>query len=190
MNDEAAKLLERFRKGDPQAADELFRRYSDRLVALARSRLSAKLKHRLDPEDVVQSAYRSFFAAVRAGRYGVTEGGDLWRLLVTITLHKVHHQFKRNTADRRSVARERNLEVEAAAGHLPPDLLAREPTPVEALALAEQVEQVMGQLEPLHRRMLELRLQGCSVEEIATATERSERTVRRLLERVKEQLEA
>lgn len=188
MSDEAADLLARFRNGDPQAASELFLRYSDRLVALARSRLSTRLNQRLDPEDVVQSAYRSFFAAVRAGRYGVDAGGDLWRLLVTITLHKVHHQFKRNTADRRSVARERNLDVAAADGRLPDEVLAREPTPVEAIALTELVEEVMRELEPLHRRMLELRLQGHSVEEIAAVTERSERTVRRLLERVKEQL--
>jgi DNA-directed RNA polymerase specialized sigma24 family protein len=34
-----------------------------------------------------------------------------------------------------------------------------------------------------------LRLQGYSLEEIAAATQRCERTVRRILERVKEQLE-
>ena len=36
-------LLARCRNGDQQAAAELFRRYADRLIALARSRLSARL---------------------------------------------------------------------------------------------------------------------------------------------------
>src|SRR5262245_61917038 len=69
-------LLARCREGDQQAAAELFRRYADRLIALARSRLSARLARRLDPEDAVHSAYRSFFADVREGRYHVEQGGD------------------------------------------------------------------------------------------------------------------
>jgi hypothetical protein len=37
--------------------------------------------------------------------------------------------------------------------------------------------------------MLELRLQGYDWAEIATATQRTQRTVRRVLERIKEQLQ-
>src|SRR5262249_52267832 len=136
-----------------------------------------------------QSAYRSFFAGARDGRYDLERWGDLWRLLVTITLHKLHHQYKRNTADRRSVNRETNSDAAEHTGGIPPDLLTREPSPVEAIALAEELEQLMRRLEPLHRRMLELALQGYGVEEIAADTQRSERTVRRVLERVKQELE-
>jgi RNA polymerase sigma-70 factor (ECF subfamily) len=189
VDDEAAHLLARLREGDQDAASELFRRYAERLVALARSRLSAKLTPRLDPEDVVQSAYRSFFAGARDGRYDLERWGDLWRLLVTITLNKLHHQHKRNTADRRSVDRELNSDAVERTGGIPPGLLTREPSPVEAIALAEELEQLMRRLEPLHRRMLELALQGYGVEEIAADTQRSERTVRRVLERVKQELE-
>ena len=35
----------------------------------------------------MQSAYRSFFVGVREGRYALERGGDLWRLLVALTLH-------------------------------------------------------------------------------------------------------
>jgi RNA polymerase sigma factor (sigma-70 family) len=68
-------------------------------------------------------------------------------------------------------------------------LLAPGPSPVEALALVEQLEHVMSGLEPLQRRMLELRLQGFNLEEIAADTRLSRRTVRRVLERIKQQLE-
>ena len=67
-------------------------------------------------------------------------------------------------------------------------MLARGPSPVEAVALADELEQVMTRLEPLHRRMLELRLQGYNLLEIGAATKRTERTVRRVLELIKEQL--
>src|SRR5262245_5216743 len=75
MNDttqhRTADLLARWRNGDQQAAAVLFHRYADRLVALAKSRLSARLASRVDPEDVVQSVYRSFFVDARVGRYDV-----------------------------------------------------------------------------------------------------------------------
>src|SRR5262245_61549238 len=68
------------------------------------------------------------------------------------------------------------------------DLFAREPSPVEAVALAEELEQLMRPLDALHRRMLELRLQAYTLEEIASQTGRTQRTVRRVLDSIKEQL--
>src|SRR5262245_39684709 len=101
--DKASDLVQRWRGGDQAAAAELFRRYADRLIALARSRMSQRLAQRVDPEDVVQSAYRSFFANTREGRYALDRGGDLWQLLVTITLHKLQHQVRRNNRQKRAV---------------------------------------------------------------------------------------
>jgi hypothetical protein len=43
----------------------LFEQFSQRLIGLARCHLDSRLKHKVDPEDVVQSAYKSFFL-----RYG------------------------------------------------------------------------------------------------------------------------
>src|SRR6202022_1988105 len=105
-NERSGNLVARWRAGDQQAAAELFQRYADRLIALARSRLSARLARTVDPEDVVHSAYRSFFADPRAGRYDLERGGDLWRLLVAITLHKLYHQVDRSKAAKRNVDRE------------------------------------------------------------------------------------
>ena len=188
-DDQSGNLVARWRAGDQWAATELFHRYADRLVALAKRRLSAKLAQRVDPEDVVQSVYRSFFADVRAGRYDVKRGGDLWRLLVTITLHKLHHQVTRGIAKKRAVERERSFGSEDSLFGMQADILAHEPSPVEAAALSELLEQVMGGLDARERRMLELRLQGYNLDEIAAATCLSRRTVCRILDEVKEQLE-
>ena len=68
-------------------------------------------------------------------------------------------------------------------------LQGREPSPVEAAALTEQVESLMRGLKPNYRQVLELRLQGYNVDEIAAATGTGERTVRRVLEQVKQQLQ-
>jgi RNA polymerase sigma-70 factor (ECF subfamily) len=189
INDrDAAELVARWQQGDQEAAAALFQCYGERLIALARSRLSEKLVQRFDPEDVVQSAYRSFFAGARAGRYNIERGGDLWQLLVTITLRKLHHRVRWNSTLKRTVQREHRLAdqpVEAAQVRQ----LAQEPSPIEAVALVDEVERVMRQLAPVQRRMFELRLQGYKIDEIAAQVERGERTVRRLLEQVKQLLD-
>jgi RNA polymerase sigma-70 factor (ECF subfamily) len=178
----------RWREGDQDAAGELFRRYADRLLALARSRLSQWLTRHIDPEDVVQSAYRSFFTGARAGRYALERSGDLWRLLVAITVHKLQHQVERHTAGKRSVARLCSIDGDGSLLGLPAQMLARGPSPAEAAALADTLERLITGLEPLQVRMIELRLEGHSLQEIAVAVQRSERTVRRVLDRVKEWL--
>jgi RNA polymerase sigma factor (sigma-70 family) len=189
VNDASINLVARWQAGDQQAAAELFRCYASRLIPLARSRLTTRLVQRVDPEDVVQSAYRSFFAGARAGQYDFARGGDLWQLLVVITLHKLQDQVKRHMRDKRSVDLERNFGSEDSLCGLQAHVLAQQPSPVEAVALVDQLEQVMRRLEPLQRRMLQLRLQGHNLEEIAADTQLSRRTVRRVLERVKQQLE-
>ena len=125
------------------------------------------------------SAYRSFFVGARDGRFVLQRSGDLWRLLVSITLHKLYRQVKRHSAESRDVQREKMLE-EAHA-------FSQEPTAEEAVALADELEAILKPLDPLLRRVLELRLQkGQSLEEIAAITMRSERTVRRSLAELRE----
>ena len=56
------------------------------LTALARARLSRKLARRLDSEDIVMSAWRSFLAAAGRDQIAVPDDDNLWPLLVTMTL--------------------------------------------------------------------------------------------------------
>lgn len=186
--EQSGDLVARWRDGDERAAAELFQRYASRLIALARSRLSVKLAQRVDPEDVVQSAYRSFFGDTKDGRCEVQRGGDLWQLLVTITLHKLHDQVKRHRRAKRAVDRERNIGSDESWSSVEAHLATQAPSPMEAVALTDEVEQIMRELKPLYRRILELRLQGYNIDEIAAHTQSGERTVRRVLEQVKEQL--
>jgi RNA polymerase sigma-70 factor (ECF subfamily) len=67
--------------------------------------------------------------------------------------------------------------------------LARDPTPSEAARLTETVEALMKELSDREREMLALGLQGCDVPEISSRVSRSERTVQRVLKRVRERLE-
>jgi len=184
----SAELVARWRQGDQQAATVLWRRYANRLIALVRSRLSGRLAFSLDAEDVVQSAYTNFFAGARNGRYVVQRSGDLWRLLVAISLHKLRNQIRRHLAGKRSLARERHFGQESDLFRLRIRILARGPSPADAAALNDELEQEMRRLTPLRRQMLELRMQGHSHKEIAEHTGHHERTVRRILKEVEHRL--
>jgi len=190
MSDHAsAELLARVQAGDELAAEELFQRFAERLIGVAGARLSARMARRVDAEDVVQSAYRSFFTKARDGRYSVQRSGDLWRLLVGITLHKLHHQIERHSAGKRAVKAEKHgIPVVEVADNLLHLAKARGPTPLEAAALIDEVQSLLNQMEPHHRPILELRLQGHNHAEIAEQLPCSERTVRRVLDSVKQLL--
>jgi RNA polymerase sigma-70 factor (ECF subfamily) len=187
--DSCANLVARWRAGDEHAAAELVQRYTTRLVALARSRLSGNVAHHVDPEDLVQSAYRSFFSKARRDSIEIEPNGDLWQLLVTITLHKLHNQMKRVTAQKRAAQKEQSFGSEDSLLGLRGLALGGDPSPVEALALVDLLEQVMRSLEPAERRMLEMRLQGYTLAEVAAEVRCSERTVRRTVAEIKERLQ-
>ena len=178
---ESAWLVASFRSGDDAAATALFERYFARLTALVQSRLGARLRARVDPDDVALSAYRSFFVRAAAGQFELCETGDLWRLLARMALHKLSHQIDRHTAEKRAVSMEEQL----SDSH---DLASAEPSPDEAAAISDELEFVMRSLDETERRTLELRLQGELIEAIAAELRQSERTVRRTLVRVREVL--
>lgn len=175
-----AEILERYRRGDSVAAEELFARYVERLTRLARLRLSPALAMRSDPEDIVMSAYRSFFVGARNGRFTLSRSGDLWRLLASITLHKLYRAARRHGSAGRSTKNEAPFDSD--------ELYSREPSPEEALTVADELQTLFASLDPLARRILELRLQDEPLAAISKATGRSERTVRRTLADVRQLL--
>ncbi len=138
----------------------------------------------------MQSAFRSFFRHVRAGRYGRQDGGDLWRLLAAITIGKLRHTVRRHTAHKRSIhAEQSSLGRDIVDETLSPVSIASEPSPEEAAGLIEETELAMRLLSPLQRQVLHLRLQGHTVEETATHAGCSERTVHRVTSIVRTRLE-
>jgi RNA polymerase sigma-70 factor, ECF subfamily len=168
-------------QGEADRAD--FERFTRRLVGLARTQLDARLQHKIDPEDVVQSAYKSFFLRYGQGALAAEGWDGLWGLLTVITLRKCADRVRYHRAERRDLSRE-------AGGDEPwRDAAGREPTPEEAVALAETVEGLLRELDGDERPIVEMSLQGYSTQEISEQLGRAERSVRRLRERVRKQLE-
>jgi RNA polymerase sigma-70 factor (ECF subfamily) len=173
-------LLARLKGGQQQAATDLYLRYAQRLRSLVRSRCSRQLARRIEPDDIVQSVFRRFFRRVLQGDYDVPPGEELWGLLLVIALNKIRTEESFHRAGKR--------DVRLAADAADPALVA-DPDDVSATAILNLcVEDALGQLPPQQRMMVELRIEGHEVAEIAQKTGRSKRTVERTLQEIRSRL--
>jgi RNA polymerase sigma-70 factor (ECF subfamily) len=176
-------LLELLRAGNQDAAQQVFDQYAASLLRLARWRMSTRLARRIDPEDIVQSAFRVFFSDIKAGKFTVAERHDLGKILVKITLHKVLRQVALHTAAKRDCA----METEAGTGSTSglSQVQDLNPSPEAGAAFLDQLEHFLSRLSPQESRVLEMRLQDYGTLEIARALDMSDRQVRRILEHIR-----
>jgi RNA polymerase sigma-70 factor (ECF subfamily) len=174
-------LLRRYRLGSQDAATQLYLRYVQRLRGLARAQMSPALARLVDLEDIVQSVFGSFFRRASTGYYDVPAGEELWRLFLVIALNKVrgrgafHHAAKRDLRRAAAVPPEALLGVEADEG-------------AACAFLRLVIDDALDRLPPSQRRMVELRIEGHGVADIARETGRSLRTVERLLQEARGRL--
>jgi RNA polymerase sigma-70 factor (ECF subfamily) len=171
------------RAGDPGATKEVFDQYVDRLVAMARKRISLRLAGRIDPEDIVQSVFRTFFHRAKQGQFEFNAEDDICRMLARITVHKTLRQVAHHQAGKRDAGRDAGSGDETQ--DLVVNLLSREPSPDEATALIDQMEHFLSELNPESRKILELRMQGYSTLEISKQLNVTDRKIRRLMERIR-----
>lgn len=154
--------------------------FADRLLRLARSRLPGRLQQRVDPEDIVQSVFKSFFARHEAGRFCFEQATDVWRLLAAITWHKVQHSIRYHHQ------LERDVQKETAASSTSIEQPGSDPTASSLVVMMELLDQIMSRIPEKHREILRLRMDEYSIDEISEAVGVSSRTVDRALALVRE----
>src|SRR5260370_37250353 len=100
-------LMAHLRDGRNDAAALVFQRFANRLIVLARKQLDSKVLQKVDPEDVMQSVFRSFLVRNAAGQLGEFDTWDnLWAILVVMTRRKCGRRTDYFHAARRDVRRE------------------------------------------------------------------------------------
>jgi RNA polymerase sigma factor (sigma-70 family) len=167
-------LAARLRVGDEEAATEIVRHFARRLAALARRHLHVVVRPRVDPEDVVQSVFGSFFRR-RPTAFDLDGWDSLWHLLACITVRKCARKAGR-------AMRELADETALAA------TIDRRPTPEEAATWHDVFEQLTHDLSEREREIFALRLQGFSSSEVSTYLGCTERKVQRLMEHLRARL--
>jgi RNA polymerase sigma-70 factor, ECF subfamily len=184
-------LIGRLRAGDQAAATEVFQRFSRRLIGLARTRLEGSLRQKVDAEDVMLSALRTFFRRHGEGQFSVPGWDELWRLLSLITLRKCGRAVEYYLAECRDVRREAGQPLQLTDDSVASWVaLARDPTPEEAAMLGETIQHLLRNKTDRDRKIIELILQEESTQEISRQTGCSERTVERVRKRLRDELEA
>jgi RNA polymerase sigma factor (sigma-70 family) len=177
--------------GDPSAAQPLWERYHRQLVSLARQKLQSARRRAADEEDVVQSAFHSFFRGVSHGRFPQLDDRDnLWRLLVVITARKALDQLASEHSQRRGggtlqgesrispIAGRDDAAIEQVVGD--------EPTPEFAAQVADQYQRLLDLLsDETLQRVAVWKMEGLTKDEIAERLDCSRRTVARKLETIR-----
>ncbi len=177
-------LLRRFRIGEEDAATQLYVRYARRLEALARAQTGAALAARVDPEDIVQSVFRTFFRRAAAGQYEIPDGEELWKLFLVIALNKIravgayHRAAKRDARATYSASIAEDSLAHATQG---------DESPLRLLQMV--IDELLAELPEAHRQMIELRISGHHVNEIAESTGRAKRSVERVLQQFRQRLD-
>jgi DNA-directed RNA polymerase specialized sigma24 family protein len=173
--------------GNREAAQGLWERFASRLVGLARARLQAAPRRAADEEDAVLSAFDSFCRGAEQGRFPqVQDRGDLWNLLVAITLRKVSDQVLHERRQKRGGGAVRCGADLARGGDDDPvfleDLIGREPTPQLAAEMADQCHRLLTLLSDADLRSIALlKMEGYTDDEIAAKLGCVRRTVQRKL---------
>ncbi len=163
------------------AQQQLWARYFKRLQALAKAKLGNMPRAVEDEEDVAVSALGSFFVRVREGQFpDLTDRNGLWPLLAKITARKAINLHKRQTAAKRGGGRQAETGASDDSQNAPLEFVDEQITPASLVELSEQCNLLMAELpDEAMRQIAELKLAGCSTQEIAQQLELSPRTVER-----------
>lgn len=167
------------RDGDAEAATTLYERYARRVLGLVEAKLGSRLRTTTEPEDVVQSVFKSMFRGVKSGNYDAPPGSTMWNLLAVIAVNKLRRRAAHQSAQRRDVSRQVSLDA-VDHGEVVDD------KSVEFFEIC--IRETLEMLRPLDREIVTLRIQGHTVDEIADMTSRSRRTVERSLQNSRRRL--
>jgi len=178
--DSVTGWIDRYQAGDQLAAQQLWERYFERLVALARKKLKGRTLTAADEEDVALSAFNSFFRGAKEGRYPqLADRDNLWRILVVITAHKVLHLVRDQDRQKRGGERRAAASGDSRGWER---IVDTEPTPQFAAQVAEECQRLLACLESKELETVALwKMEGFTTEEMAARLSCAPRTVERKL---------
>ena len=185
--DVLTSLANRLQVNDPTALAEVFTRFLEPLMRVAHEHLDKRLRACVDPEDVVLSAFRSFFERLQAGTIQILEGQKLWSMLTVITVRKCIREAR--THFKQSADRRRQISMDDHSSGAIWEIPDAATSPEIALEFQDVITSLRERLtNPIHQRILDLTLEGFSVGEISERLNYYDRGVERGRARIRELL--
>ena len=184
--------LDQLKSGNEEAARKFFARYFDRLlVKLVRDRLGSLPRRVTDEEDVALCVFHSLCSGAERGQFNQLANRDeLWRLLITMTLHKVVDQGRYARQQKRGGGKVRGdsalmQKADPSRGGFD-QLLSEEPTPELLAILDEEHERLMHRLnDDALRKTARWKLEGYNNRDISERLGITRRSVERKLRRIR-----
>jgi RNA polymerase sigma factor (sigma-70 family) len=175
-------LLSRLKGGDESAARELVDRYGQDIRNAVRRSLARKLRPKFDSLDFVQLVWSSFFRmGARQDQFSCP--GDFISYLIAMARNKVGMEARRRlTTKKFNVNREQSLEGEVSV--LQDEMHGNEPSPLEVAIARERWSRLLADKPEHYQKIIHLRLQGSTCQDIADVLQIDESTVRRFLKRL------
>ncbi len=178
--DEFDELMGRVHVGDPDAAEELVRRFEPEIRREVRIRLTdPRLRRIVDSMDICQSVLGNFFVRAALGQFEIGHPDQLFRLLATMARNKVIDRHRTELVRRRAIDDYRpdgsyDLSGEPLDKSERPEMIAEG----EELLVA-----AFGKLSPEEKQITEFRKAGLSWNEIAEKIGSNAQALRKRLSR-------
>jgi DNA-directed RNA polymerase specialized sigma24 family protein len=179
--------IQLLKAGERTAAQQLWERYFQRLVGLARAHLQGTPRRAADEEDVALSAFESVYQRAERGQFPrLDDRDDLWQLLAVVTVRKAIDLVRHEGRPTRGSGRV--LVLSELVGPGLEQVLDPELTPELAAQMAEECRRLYRCLgDDTLRAVARWKMEGHSNAEIAAklgcvpqTVERKLRAIRRL----------
>lgn len=157
-----ATLLQRAGQGDVTAQASICEHYEPKVRVIARVMLGPALRAHFDSMDLVQSVHRSLLVGLRDQKFDISSPQKLIALASTMVRRKVARKWRRTRKQTPwgGASLGENLAQTLSA------LSSPDAAPDRVAEFNDQVLRLCGQMNEIEQRMLTLRLEGYTWQEI------------------------
>jgi RNA polymerase sigma-70 factor (ECF subfamily) len=190
-DEDLAGLVERVKAGDADAISDFVRRFESEVRAMVRGRLPQALRSQFDSMDFVQAIWESVLIKDGQDMAQFTNEQHVRAFLAGVARNKVYAEHRKRTRTRRyNLKREEPLYVRRGNREQPRELQSPDPTPSQDAQVRDRYAQIVAGRSAKEVEVIELRRQGLTFDEIAERTGIGERSVRRIIDSIRERMEA
>lgn len=168
------QLLEQLHRGDPAAAEQVFKTYEPYLRVVIRRQLTAELRAKFDSLDIVQSVWADTLRGFRQAAWKFKDAGQLRAFLITAARNRLIDRCRQNRA---GLAKNESLTA-CAEETLP---ATNQPRPSEEAQAGDLWEKLLTMCPPAHHELLALKRDGVPLDTIAAQTGLHKSSVRRII---------
>lgn len=184
-----AEYLDRAKAGDASAIHDLVRMYEPLVRIIVRGKLPRVMRSRFDTMDFVQLVWKSVFAE---------DGPDLGKFqnkqhflgfLSSVARNKIYEEHRRSDTLKYDVGREEPLYVRKGNREVSREVAGNGSTPSAEAQVGDRLAQMLNGRSDFSAKVVDLRRQGLTFDEIAARLGVHESVPRRVIKEMRERME-